>query len=231
MRSAKTIFIKQANDMFKNVGTLVQFTLFPAIALIMTLLIAVPSEDISNNMFVTMKAAMFAGMGLVTVVASIIAEDRESKSLRLLVMAGVRPQEYLLGIGGFILLAGSVTAIIFGLIGDFTTMELVKFLAVLITGTAASIIVGAIVGMLAKNQQAATSVGMPIAMVLGFTPMVANFSEPVERFAMVLYTQQINVVVNDFYGNFGRAMAVITANIAALVILFAVAYKKKGLRG
>jgi len=231
MRSVNTIFVKQANDMFKNVGTLVQFIIFPVVALVMTRLIALPDPDMPNNMFVTMKAAMFAGMALIPVMVGIIAEDVERKSLKLLVMAGVKPHQYLMGIGGFLLLAGSVAAVAFGLMGDFSGVEVLKFLAIMVAGTAASIILGATIGIAAKNRQSATSIGMPIAMILGFAPMVANFNESVERFSFILYTQQLNVIVNDFDANFAQAMLIVGINIAVLTLLFAIVYKKKGLRG
>lgn len=231
MRSAKTIFIKQAKDMFRNPMVLVMFIIFPAVALIMTQLIAKTNDAIPNNMFVTMMAAVFAGMGLITSMAGIIAEDIERKSLRFLVMAGVKPQEYLLGTGGFVFLAGAVSSACFALIGDFTAVELLKFMAVMLLSTIASIILGAAIGMLSKNQQAATALGMPIAMILGFTPMIATFNKTVAKVASVLYTQQLNVIVNDFSANFVKAVVVIGVNIAVLAILFIVAYKKKGLRG
>ena len=227
MRSTKTIFVKQAKDMFRNPMVLVMFVIFPAAALIMTQLIAKSNDDIPNNMFVTMMAAIFAGMGLVTSMAGIMAEDIERKSLRFLVMAGVKPQEYLLGTGGFILLAGTVTSVVFALIGDFTVTELIKFLTVMILSTAASIILGASVGILSKNQQAAAAVGTPIAMILGFAPMISAFNETVEKAASILYTQQLNVIVNDFSANFSKAIIVIGANIAVLLLLFIFAYKTK----
>lgn len=230
MRSARTIFIKQAKDMFRNTGVLIMFIIFPAVAFIMTQLIAKSNDAIPSNMFVTMMAAIFAGMGLITSMSSIIAEDIERKSLRFLVMAGVKPHEYLLGTGGFVLLAGSITSVVFALIGDFTTVELLKFLAVMILSVAASIILGASIGMLAKNQQAATAIGMPVAMILGFTPMIATFNKTVEKMASALYTQQLNVIVNDFSANFTKALAVIGANILVLIVLFIWAYRKRGLK-
>jgi len=230
MRSAKAIFIKQAKDMFKNPMVLVQFIIFPAVALIMTELISKSNEDIPNNMFVTMMAAIFAGMALVTSAAGVIAEDIERKSLRFLVMAGVKPHEYLLGTGGFILLTGMIVSIVFGLIGTFTGTEFAKFMTVMTTSVAASILLGAAIGMLSKNQQAATAISMPIAVILGFTPMIANFNKTVEKAASFLYTQQLNVIVNDFSANFTKAIIVIGANIAFLTILFVLAYKKKGLK-
>ena len=231
MKSIKAIFIKQAKDMFKNPMVLVMFIIFPVVALIMTQVIAKSNDAISNNMFVTMMAAIFAGMGLVTAVSAVIAEDIERKSLQFLIIAGVKPHQYLIGTGGFFLLAGMVTSVVFALIGDFSGTETIKFLAIMITGTAASIILGATIGMFSKNQQAATSLGMPVAVIIGFTPMVAAFDKTVENFASILYTQQINVIVNDFSASLWKPLLVIALNIAVLTVLFVFAYRKKRLKG
>jgi ABC-2 type transport system permease protein len=72
---------------------------------------------------------------------------------------------------------------------------------------------------------------MPVAMLVGFTPMIAAFNETVEKFAGFLYTQQINVIVNDFSVSLYRPLLAITANIAVLTVLFVTAYKKRGLKG
>ena len=230
MRCVKAIFTKQVLDMFKNPMVMVMFVIFPVVALVMTQLVANTNDDIPNNMFVTMMGAIFAGMGLITSAAGYIAEDIETKSLRFLIIAGVKPHQYLLGTGGFLLLAGTITSIFFALIGDFTFNEAIKFLAVMISSTAASIILGIAIGMFSKNQQAATALGMPAAMIVGFVPMIATFSEPVERVASVLYTQQLNVLVNDFSTDLWQPIIVITANIAVFAALFLFAYKKKGLK-
>jgi ABC-2 type transport system permease protein len=109
--------------------------------------------------------------------------------------------------------------------------EALKFLAIMVTGVTASILLGAAIGMSAKNRQAATSLGMPVAMLVGFTPMVAGFNESVERFARFLYTQQISVIVNDFTVSLWQPLLVIAGNIAILAVLFAAAYRKNGLKG
>jgi hypothetical protein len=72
---------------------------------------------------------------------------------------------------------------------------------------------------------------MPVAVIVGFAPMLANFNETIERFAGILYTQQINVVTNDYVAGLGIPMLVIAANIAVFITLFIVAYKIKGLKG
>jgi len=230
MRVIKAIFKKQAKGMLKNPMVLVMFIIFPVVAFVMTNLIDV-SDFPNNNLFVTMMAAIFAGMGLITAAAEAIAEDTERKSLRFLVIAGVKPYQYLIGVGGFLLFAGTVTSVVFALIGDFTLTETMKFLAIMVSGVAASVLLGATIGMYSGNRQTATALGMPAAMLVGFTPMIASFNETVERVADILYTQQINVIVNDFSVSVWRPLLVVASNIAVLTVLFILAYRKKGLKG
>ena len=230
MRVIKAIFKKQAKGMLKNPMVLVMFIIFPVVAFVMTNLIDV-SDFPNNNLFVTMMAAIFAGMGLITAAAEAIAEDTERKSLRFLVIAGVKPYQYLIGVGGFLLFAGTVTSVVFALIGDFTLTETMKFLAIMVSGVAASVLLGATIGMYSGNRQTATALGMPAAMLVGFTPMIASFNETVERVADILYTQQINVIVNDFSVSIWRPLLVVASNIAVLTVLFILAYRKKGLKG
>ena len=229
MRSIKAIFTKQAQDMFKTPMILVNFIIFPAVALLMTIFVAGSNDDIPQNLFVTMMASVFAGMGLISVVSGSISEDIEQKCLRFLVLAGVKPHQYLIGVGGYYLLAGAITSVVFALIGDFTITETLKFLAVMVSGVAASILLGATLAIMA-NRQAANALGMPIAVIIGFTPMIANFNETIERYAGFLYSQQINVIVNDFSVSLWKPLLVITANIAVLTVLFILAYKKKGMK-
>jgi ABC-2 type transport system permease protein len=204
--------------------------MFPAMAFIMTELIAKANEDIPNSMFVLMFAAMFVGMTPLVMANTAIAEDKEHKSLRFLVMAGVKPYEYLLGIGGFVLLICTIVSIIFGLIGGFEGLMFVKFISILILGSIASTILGATIGILSKNQQAATALSTPIFMILAFTPMIASFNTTIEKIAGIFYTQQVNILVNDFSAGLTKPLLIILTNMAILLILFIIAYKKKGLK-
>jgi len=230
MKTARAIFIKQVRDTLKNRMMLVQFIIFPAIAFIMTELVAKPAEDIPDSIFVTMFAAMFAGMTPLMMANSVIAEDKEHKSLRFLVMAGVKPWEYLLGIGGFVLLACSLISVIFGLIGGFSGMDLATFVLALILGSVASVVLGASIGIFSKNQQAATATATPVFMILAFSPMISNFNDTVGNVTSILYTQQVKEIVNNVDMSLAKPFLTILANIAVLLILFVIAYKKKGLR-
>jgi len=239
MRSLKAIFKKQLKDTLKNPMALMNFILFPLVAFAMKSFMdveGIPEEMLANmpNM-ATMMAVVFAGMGLIPAVAGVIAEDIENKSLRFLMMAGVKPASYLLGIGSVTFFLSIFTAAAFGFIGEFTGGELWIFTASIMSGVAASIVLGATIGILTKNQQTATALSMPVAMVLGFGPMMAQFNDTLASTLHIFYTQQLNVVTD--YLNFGvtgtplwQSFAIIWANVVVLGILFTIAYKKKGLK-
>lgn len=230
MRNIKAVFIKQLIDTYKNLIILVQFIIFPAMAFIMTEFVAKANSDISDNMFVAMFASMFVGMSLLIATTAAIAEDRERKSLRLLVIAGVKPHEYLLGVVGTNFLAGVVISVVFGLLAGYGGVDFLKFVFVLILGSVTSILIGATIGILAKNQQAATAAGVPVAMIFAFFPMIADFNESFEKVADVLFSRQISVVANDPSVGILKPVLIISANAAVFLMLFILAYRKKGLK-
>ncbi|MCL2531650.1 MAG: hypothetical protein FWE40_05785 [Oscillospiraceae bacterium] len=245
MRHFKAIFRKQFLDLFKNIELLMNFIIYPFIAWLMGTLASpnfdgVP-PDIAEMLvagmpnMVLMMATMFAGMGLIPNIASVIAEDIEKKSLRVLSMAGVKPISYLLGVGGVTFLISVFSTFAFGLIADLASArELLIFVAAMLSAVVASIFLGAMIGILARGQQAASGLTMPAAVVLGFGPMLAQFNGTVRTLMTPFYTQQLNAIVDYFVGGpaaapLWQSFAIIWGNVLVLGILFAVVYRKKAL--
>lgn len=245
MKSFKAIFRKQLLDTLKNMEILMNFVIYPLMAWMMGAF-ATPNfdgvpEDIAQMLaagmpnMVMMMATMFAGMGLIPVVSSIISEDIEKKSLRFLSMAGVKPISYLLGVGGVTFFLSIFATFAFGFIADFRDMrELLIFVAAMLSGVVASIFLGATVGILSRNQQAASGLSMPAAVVLGFGPMLAQFNGTIRTLMTPFYTQQLNAIADYFAGGpaampLWQSFAIIWGNVLVLGIVFAVVYRKKGL--
>ena len=61
--------------------------------------------------------------------------------------------------------------------------------------------------------------------------MLALFSPTVQKVFSVFYTMQVNTLLGDFSADFARPALIVLVNIAVFAALFALAYKKKGLRG
>ena len=246
MRNFKAIFKKQLKDTIANPAVLMNFIIFPLVALMMNAFASPDFYGVPDDMremleagmpnMAIMMAAMFAGMAIIPSVTGFIAEDIERKSLRFLNMAGLKPAPYLLGVGSVTFFLSIFTSVAFGFISGMGGGDFWILVASLLSGVAASIMLGATIGMLCKNQQAATGLSMPVAMVLGFGPLLATFNQNIARILHPIYTQQLNVIADYIqYGGgdapLWQSFAIIWANVAVLGILFAIVYVKKGLRG
>jgi len=253
MKNVNAIFYKQLKDTVKNPATLIQFIIFPLIAFALTLLMNV--ERMAEEMYAampygtdfegilagmlanipnmtTMQATVFAGMGLIPIAAGIIAEDIEKKNLRFLSMAGIKPTAYLMGIAGVMLLFSLFTSMAFSIVAGFTGLDFVIYTAAMMSGVAGSIVLGATFGILTKNQQASAGITMPVALILGFGPIMAQMNPTIARYLHFLYTQQLNVVADTLTIGYAgtplwQSFGIIWANVAVLTLLFALVFKKK----
>ena len=227
MRNVVTIVKKQLNDTLKNKTVLIQFVMFPVLTLIFEHAINIP--DMPELFFAKLFSVMYMGMAPLTAVAAIISEEKEKNTLRVLMMANVKPWEYLVGVSIYvwtICMAGA------GVIAtSFPAKDIPFYLAVMAAGFIISIAVGACVGIFAPNQMVSTSMVLPVMLVFSFAPMLAMFNDKIEKIARIFYTQQIRVLLNNmtFDGIKPENFAIVAVNALLAIILFFAAFKKKGL--
>lgn len=229
MRNVSAVFWKQIKETLKNKAILIQFLLFPVLTPIMES--AVKIENMPGHFFVTLFADMFVGMAPLTCISSVISEEKEKNTLRVLMMSNVKPVQYLLGIGSYVWLMCMAGAVIFAVCGEYTGKDFAEFMFIMAIGILLSILTGAIIGICSKNQMTATSVTVPVMMLFSFLPMVSMFNENIEKIAKYTYSQQISILINGI-GNTVidfENIVVISANFFIATLLFFVAYKKKGL--
>lgn len=225
------ILKKQLKDTLKNKTVFIQFILLPAMALIMENAIKV--EGMQENFFVQLFASMYVGMAPLTSMAAVISEEKEQNTLRSLRLANVKAGEYLVGVGLHIWALCMLGACVFAAVAGLTGADFAAFLGVMCVGIIISILVGAAIGMLCKNQMTATSVSLPVMMVFAFLPMISMFNETVKAAARFTYSQQISLMLGRVGGKImdkGPETAVILAvNLALILAVFLAAYRKRGL--
>lgn len=229
MRNTAAIFEKQIKDTLKNKEILIQFVMFPVMALIMER--AIKIEEMPPHFFADMFSAMYVGMAPLVSIAAVIAEEKEKNTLRVLMMSGVKPWEYLLAMGSYIWLFCMAGALVLGIAGGHKGRELIIFLSVMAIGILASLLIGAAIGTASRNQMMATSVMVPVMLVFSFLPMLAEFNDTISKVARAAYSRQIGLLignVGDFCMNFENVF-VISVNMLAALLFFGWAYKKSGL--
>lgn len=227
MKNSMVIIKKQLKDTLKNKTILIQFILFPIMTLIMEN--AIYMEGMPKYFFIKLFSIMYIGMAPLTSVAAIISEEKEKNTLRVLLMANVKPWQYLVGVGIYV---WSICMIGAGVMATgLPRQDIVVYLQIMEVGFIISILVGACIGIYANNQMSATSLVMPIMMVLSFLPMLAMFNKKIEQIAKIFFTQQLKICLNDMSvtGHSKETYIVIFVNVIITMVIFGVTFKKKGL--
>ena len=227
MNGICTVFLKQIKETLKNKTILIQFLMFPALAVIMEN--TVKLDDMPEHFFAKLFAVMFVGMAPLTCMSSVISEEKEKNTLRVLMMSNVKPIQYLLGIGSYIWIMCMAGAAVFAALGGYRGAEAAKFMLIMAVGIILSMLVGAVIGIASKNQMSATSVTIPVMMVFSFLPMLSLFNETIEKIAKVTYSQQISLLVNNNFEDMTGGIIVIVINIVLAAALFFAAYRKNGM--
>ena len=229
IRTIIAILKKQIKDTLKNKAILLQFVMFPLLTVITANSITI--ANMPKNFFVTLFGTMYIGMASLTSMSSIISEEKECNTLRVLMMSNVKATEYLIGTSFYVVFLCTIGVIVIGLQGKYTTAELGYFILTMEIGVIISTLIGAVIGVCSKNQMTASSVSVPLMAILSFMPMLAIFNEDIGKVSKYLYSQQINNWVNNLSDLkiTKESVIILAVNFAIALILFIVFYRKKGL--
>ena len=226
MNNIVAIFKKQLKDTLRNKTVLIQFVMFPIMTLIMNN--AIKIQEMPENFFVILFATMYIGMAPLTSIASIISEEKEKNTLRVLIMSNVKPHEYLLGIGSYVWLACMLGGLVICTVGGYDLQTSIAFMGIIAIGVLTSLLIGAIIGICSKTQMMATSITVPVMMIFSFVPMLSLFNSTIEKIARVIYSEQIGRMLNQINSLQLHAenICVIGLNILIAAIIFIIIFRK-----
>lgn len=228
MQNTIIIFKKQVKDTLKNKAILIQFVMFPLLALLMEKTVHI--DSIAPNYFVLLFSSMYIGMAPLSSMSAILSEEKETNTLRVLRMAGISPAQYLCGVGSYVLTFCALGSIVFCLLlSGASSADRLRFLLLMLLGITISGILGAAIGVGSRNQMSATSVSLPVMIVFAFLPMLSMFNDSIQKIARFTYSEQIHLLLDtgdapDLFGT-----VVLAANITVFILLFVLLYRKKGL--
>ncbi len=229
MRNMIAIFKKQLKDTIQNKTVLIQFIMFPLLALVMSRTITI--EGMPENFFVNLFATMYIGMAPLTSIAAVIAEEKEKNTLRVLMMSNVKPYEYLLGVGSYIWFACMLGAAVICAAGGFGQQESLAFMGIMAVGILASLLIGAAIGTWSKTQMMATSITVPVMMIFSFMPMLSIFNDTIAKIAKFIFSQQVSIMLSQVNAMQLEAdnICIVVINMVIFTALFTFSYKKCGL--
>ena len=226
MNNIAAIFKKQLKDTLKNKMVLIQFVMFPVMTLIMNS--SIKMQDMPKNFLVNLFATMYIGMAPLTSIASIISEEKEKNTLRVLIMSNVKPHEYLLGIGSYVWLACMFGSTVICIAGGYNLQTGITFMGIMAAGILTSLLIGAIIGIWSKTQMMATSITVPVMMVFSFVPMLSMFNSTIEKIARIIYSEQISRMLSqiDSLQLQVTNMGIVVMNFLIAAVGFVVIFKR-----
>ena len=187
----KALAFKQLMDFLRNKRTMLIFFIFPAIYIIANL--------ISSDIFSSDGAAfilMYVILVPLLVMATLVAEEKEKGTLKLLVMSGVSSIEYFIGVTyvllGFII-AGILIFDMAGATKNFDDFIICIFMLVV---SIISMQIGAIIGRMAKNQTNVAPIAVPTVLVLFFLPNIELLRPSIDFFSKYFFTGILFKVMN-----------------------------------
>ena len=229
MREATAIFRKQVLDTRKNRAVLIQFIMFPIMTIVMSN--AVKVDDMPEFFYLKLFSIMYMAMAPIVSMSAIISEEKEKGTLRALMMSNVSPASYLAGVGIYDLLACLIGTMLMSKACGLDDGPWRNYIGVIMIGLLISIVLGAAIGVLAKDQMAATSLAVPVMCIFTFLPMMAQFNDTIAQIAKFFYTQQLYLALTDINNvKIGtEGLIIIAANAIVILAFFVLAFRKEGL--
>lgn len=172
LRKWKALLNKDIKLMFKNKNIILILLLPLIFAVIYSNLFSEMKED--NSVYALLS--MITGLGLMMIGSSImgmaIAEEKEKKTLRSLLLSDVSASEFIFSKMIIVLVLFTLTMVMCYFVVNSPLSYFPEYLLIIVLSTVSLLLIGSIVGILAPNQQAASVLSIPIMFVIGI-PMFA----------------------------------------------------------
>lgn len=214
VRRILAIFIKETQDIATNFNVSILFAL--------PLIFAVIFKRLGNAMdapaIASTSVLLLAGMAGIYVPSMLVAEEREKRTLQVLMLSPATPAEVFIGKGLMTLVMTLLFALITYILAGVPAARIPVLLLFFALGVAACIPLGMIVGLFAPNVLSTGLVGMPLYLAFILLPPFTMFNETLKQVGRVLPTTHLYYVTIVEAGPGARASWLLeTAGILLLM--------------
>ena len=181
-RKIATLFKKDFRDTSKNMNVMILLLLPPFFALLYSL-VDFGGMYLDSRFVLLLTVLMNVSLVPVSFLATIIAEEKEKNTLRTLMLSNVTAGEFLLSKALLTFLYMQAVNVILYFLTRQPADGVGRFLLVTSLSCICVILIGACMGMIAKDQMSTGVISVPFSMLLLLPPMFGQMNESVARFA------------------------------------------------
>jgi hypothetical protein len=163
----------------------------PVVFFVMTLVfeLFVLEDDEAASMLATF-GTMAITMTVMQMALGLTVADSQSKNFKYMVMAGVKPFQYLVATLGALSIGTFVTAFLFALVAFIVGQNFLLLLGLFTVGAFTSLFVGITAGLMKKSGW-----GHMLAMGIGFSIFFAGINDTIDDVLFWFYPRQIDMII------------------------------------
>lgn len=169
-RRILAIFRKEAQDLVTNFNVSFIFVLPLGIVVLFQRMMS----EMSSAVITAFGLLFLLAMGGIYVPSMLVAEEKDKRTLEVLMLSPATPFEIFFGKGLLTLVFMAIFALLIYLVQGVPAAQIPLLLAIFLLGVCASIPLGMVIGMLAPNLLSTGLVGMPLYMGFTFLPLFAE---------------------------------------------------------
>lgn len=229
LNHVKAVFQKTLKDMTRNKRQLLLFLIFPIMGFIFSATME-EGREIFPLTFLPMNALFCS----VNIMAAVISEEKEKGTLRCLMFANVKPIEYFLGNGLFVLLVTMFSSSLFIPLINISGTDYIYFYGFLALSSVCSMVLGATVGVIARNQMAANGLCAPITILVGMLPTFGVTNESLKSISELFYSTRFANTIAEIMNKVAitidyKIILTYVINFIICITIFSLVYRKKKL--
>ncbi|MCX7748354.1 MAG: ABC transporter permease [Clostridia bacterium] len=231
VKRVHAIFIKELQDIRSNLNVLAMFL----IPIIFTLIYGKLIPDTPKGFGLGFGLLSLMVMVDMFVPAMLIAEEKEKKTLGVLMLSPATPLEVFTGKG--------LLTFVLTLVSTFVLMAIDQnnweHLAVILSGTILTSItcmfLGMIIGLLSQNQMATGIISFPIMLPLYMLPMLSQIGETMQFLSNLTPTHhyfkilELGIDLNKGFAAILPHLGVIAGSLLMCLAVLLLVYRKRGL--
>ncbi|WP_413377225.1 ABC transporter permease [Alkalihalobacillus sp. 1P02AB] len=242
LRKVNAIIGMKFQTILSNTGVIVG----PVLAIIFAFAMrhVMPDVDVNEAGFVFSTGAFVLSFGLIFNIAiagismssSPLAEEKEKNTLRVLMTSSVNGLEYLIGtlIPPLLILMVANIIMIPASGVSFTEVPLASYIIMTTVASLISLLIGYIVGILAKNQAQSALYSMPVTLIFTSVPVIKFLKEDIAYLVDYTYTGVLTNFASDLFahGSYQWNLFDSTVLFGWFIMaagIFVYAYKRNGL--
>lgn len=234
----RALFKKDLKNCFMNRNVSLMLVLPIAFVLLYKFLLSSGIDDESFSSYHTLLMCSVLTLAVIplNILSMLISEEKEKHTLRSLMMANVSGAEFIASKAAVCLLLMMSEGIVIYLLCGLGMNLMALYLGTIFIVSLAIILFGAVVGISAKDQMAAGTLGTPLMMLFLIPPVFSTMNNFFDKVSVLVPTTSLYTIYGAVYSDMPLlskdnviAFGVCLAWILIGTMVFIRIYKKKGL--